>query len=242
MLSGHMLLLLHLLPAYVLTASAYSKICPKICSAGIPRLYQEYRYTVHSYISNYAVHTAASPINYKLHHAYAAPGYFYFPAPSPFIRLPFRRACTQKQDASCWPAAHSMPPSISWSATNLTICSSAKRFCCWYAYSRVFSQTRLIILGMPVEILYTSSSAPLVNRSCFTPAYARCAAIYFPVSARSSLPRTMSCQSSGYGCISLQPQLLLPQLRLSNKHQRHRAAGIKFIIQQEAQLLQHVLP
>ena len=45
-----------------------------------------------------------------------------------------------------------------------------------------------------------------------------------------------------YGLICLELEFLLPEFRLSHKHQRHRACGVKFIIQQEPQFFQHVLP
>ena len=49
--------------------------------------------------------------------------------------------------------AHPTPPSISWSATKRTMCSSTSRFCCWHAYISAFSHTRFIIRGMPADIL-----------------------------------------------------------------------------------------
>ncbi len=104
LLSVYMLLLRHLPPAYGPAAFPYSRMyltsCIYIWNADIPAAH---------IFSSYAIHAAASPINNKLSHIQAAPGYFYFPAPAPFTGLPRRRACTGKQDAPCRPGAHPAP-------------------------------------------------------------------------------------------------------------------------------------
>lgn len=83
------------------------------------------------------------------------------------------------------PRFYSVPPTISWSTTNLTRCSSISCFCCWYAYSSVFSLIQLIILEIPHKHLEDRVLGFNVNTSYFIPAYVICAVIYFPDSAMS---------------------------------------------------------
>ena len=65
--------------------------------------------------------------------------------------------------------------------------------------------------------------------------------ILFCFSAVQVRKDTVDIDPLPYGGITLQAQLVVPKLRLSAKDKRHRAHGIKAVVQEKAEFFQHLL-
>ena len=111
------------------------------------------------------------------------------------------------------------------------------RFCCWKLYIRLFSQIRLIIRGIPVVTLKTSSSALSLKISLLLPAYDRWEQMYCSVSDRSRCGRTQLISILW----RIAAYLVFPEFCLTGKYQCHRAHGIEPVVQKEAEFLKHLL-